>query len=163
MDKDNLAILLQNKGAVVGAVWAELSIIGYAILYPQFGGYYTSLFYKLLFLFVLILDKVESAINPNFSFTYALVYTYRANAIVFIFIVGIGGVAGGFIGAGVEYITEKAVGYVSEHQEPGIKKAKGIILKVQEKVGNIIKKTLRAYSEGIIKEMVYSALYVFPI
>ncbi|MFQ5888019.1 MAG: hypothetical protein ACE5HY_04925 [Candidatus Hydrothermarchaeales archaeon] len=39
MDKINKAILLQNKGAVTGAAWAEFSMIGYTILYPQLGGY----------------------------------------------------------------------------------------------------------------------------
>ncbi|MFQ5888020.1 MAG: hypothetical protein ACE5HY_04930 [Candidatus Hydrothermarchaeales archaeon] len=83
-------------------------------------------------------------INPNFSFTYALVYTYRANTLFFIIILGIGGLVGGVIGTGAEYTIKNTADYVSEHQEPAIKKVKEnaerIIKKAREQIQKYQKK-----------------------
>ncbi len=141
LKKINKEQLLQNKGATIGVVWAVLSMMGYAIFYPHIGGQSQSLIYRFIFFFVSLLDKIESAINPNFSLTYTLVYTYRANVLLFLFILVIGGVLGGVFGAGAEYLINRSVDYLEEHQEPTMKKVKEIINKIKGKIEKIINDT----------------------
>ncbi len=147
LKKINKEQLLQNKGATIGVIWAVLSMIGYAIFYPQIGGQSQSLIYRFIFFFVSLLDKIESAINPNFSLTYTIVYTYRANVLLFLFILVIGGVVGGIFGAGAEYLINRSGDYLDEHQEPTMKKVKEIIHKIKGKIEKIINDTREKIKE----------------
>lgn len=141
IEKDIKTSLIQNKGSVIGAVWAAISLVGYAIYYPKIGGNLNSAVYRLLFLFVSILDKIEGIINPNFSLSYTLVFTYRANIPLFLIILGVGILVGGVIGAGAEYILNNTVDYVDKHQEEFIIKLKRNSEKIREKVGSAIENT----------------------
>jgi len=139
--KDLKTSLIQNKGSVIGAVWAALSLVGYAIYYPKIGWNLNSTVYRILFFFVYILDKIEGIINPNFSLTYTLVFTYRVNFLLFLAILGVGILVGGVMGAGAEYILNNTADYIDNHQEEFILKIKQNSEKIREKVGSAIENT----------------------
>ncbi|NOZ77330.1 MAG: hypothetical protein GXO65_06670 [Euryarchaeota archaeon] len=87
-----------ERTALAGWLVGVISTLGYAVFYPRVQGGASGVFLKAVFFFVTFMDYLAQRIRPDFSLTFALLYSFKFAPLGFVFMLAYLGFLGAALG-----------------------------------------------------------------